>query len=32
MARPMVAADATETTDALETTDPRGDDAAFSGE
>lgn len=32
MARPMVAADATETTDALETTDPRGDDAANTGE
>jgi hypothetical protein len=32
MARPMVAADATETTDADESTDPRGDDAAFSGE
>jgi hypothetical protein len=28
----MVAADATETTDALETTDPRGDDAANTGE
>ena len=32
MARPMVATDATETTDAIESTDPRGDDAAQTGE